>query len=105
MEWGSEEEEEEKAKRGLFSSERCRYPRRRWEAHTFGKRSHPNDSQARVISEAGESSKVRIRPGKLEEERQRRKNRRPTLRNALQTLGHLEVTMYCRGSFAFSVNV
>lgn len=85
MEWDSEEEEEEKAKRGLFSSERCRCLR-----------SHHNDYQARVISEAAESSQVKIRPGKLEEERQRRKNSRPTLKNALQTLGHSKVTKYCR---------
>lgn len=90
---------------GFFSLERCRYQRCRWEAHTFGKRSHPNDSQARVISEAVESSQVRIRRGKLEEEPQRRKKSRPTLRNALKTQGHLKVTMYCRGSFAVSVNV
>lgn len=52
----------------------------------------------RVISEAVKSSRVRIRPGKLEEEHQRRTKSRPTLRNALQTQGHLKVTMYCRGA-------
>lgn len=57
-----------------------------------------NDSQARVISEAVESSRVRIRPGKLEEEHQRRKKSRPTLRNALQTQGHLKVTMTAGGA-------